>query len=105
MHILSCSLDSVDDWIMEQKVSVWDGQDCGICFCPIGKGDVGRLMRCGCWLHFECLGHGLRATPANPKREIERERERERETGERQRERERDTERERERGAFRQHAN
>ncbi|CAJ1388837.1 unnamed protein product [Effrenium voratum] len=60
LHILSCSLDSVDDWIMEQKVSVWDGQDCGICFCPIGKGDVGRLMRCGCWLHFECLGHGLR---------------------------------------------
>ena len=52
-------MESVDDWIMDQKLPLWEGQDCAACFCPIGAGDVGRHMRCGCWLHFECLGHGL----------------------------------------------
>lgn len=59
LEILSSDLASVDDWIMEKKLPFWDGQDCAICFCPIGRGDVGRRMRCSCWLHFECLGHGL----------------------------------------------
>eukprot|EP00435_Cladocopium_sp_Y103_P072845 s106_g41.t1 len=62
LEILSSDLSdlaSVDDWIMEKRLPFWDGQDCAICFCPIGRGDVGRRMRCSCWLHFECLGHGL----------------------------------------------
>ena len=59
LEILNSDMETVDDWIMEKKLPLWDGQDCAICFCPIGRGDVGRRMRCSCWLHFECLGHGL----------------------------------------------
>ncbi|CAK9103633.1 unnamed protein product [Durusdinium trenchii] len=59
LQILNSDLDSVDDWIMEKKLPLWEGHDCALCFCPIGKSDMGRRMRCGCWLHFECLGHGL----------------------------------------------
>eukprot|EP00928_Gymnodinium_smaydae_P010892 TRINITY_DN14102_c0_g1_i1.p1 TRINITY_DN14102_c0_g1~~TRINITY_DN14102_c0_g1_i1.p1 ORF type:complete len:996 (-),score=153.81 TRINITY_DN14102_c0_g1_i1:14-3001(-) len=58
--MLNSELASVDDWIIETKDTHWEGQECAICFCPIDKDDVGRHMRCGCWIHFECLGHGLR---------------------------------------------
>eukprot|EP00438_Fugacium_kawagutii_P033310 Skav219639 [mRNA] locus=scaffold628:287867:298463:- [translate_table: standard] len=59
LEILNSDIESVDDWIMEKRLPLWEGQDCAVCFCPIGKGDVGRRMRCSCWLHFECLGRGL----------------------------------------------
>lgn len=59
LEILNSDIESVDDWIMEKRLPFWEGQDCAVCFCPIGKGDAGRRMRCSCWLHFECLGRGL----------------------------------------------
>lgn len=59
VEILNSDLESVDGWIIEKKLPFWDGQDCAVCFCPIGKEDVGRRMRCSCWLHYDCLGHGL----------------------------------------------
>ncbi|CAE7544707.1 CUL9 [Symbiodinium pilosum] len=58
-QVLTSSCESVDDWIMQHKLPLWEGQECALCFSPIGQEDAGRRMRCGCWLHFECLGHGL----------------------------------------------
>jgi len=58
-QLLESNCDSVDDWIMQTRPEQFEGKECSICFCPIDQDNVGRHMRCGCWLHFECLGHAL----------------------------------------------